>query len=316
MPYLGNMPWPGKFEGLEKNMRMCRYLTKKRYCDASWFVARLREMLLVLKRCSCLLLLPLLLSGCLTIHNLNVTSNGSVVPPAGPVAVPTTGGGAGTSTPTPVPIGEMGTLSDAPEASLDSANISYSIHPGDELDIKFYYNPTLNESVKVRPDGRISLQLVQEVQAASLSPQELVSILKQKYSSHIKEPEISVIVRTFEASKIFVDGEVYLPGMIEMPGGELTIMQAIARARGLKDTAKRGDVILIRRNGLHRPFVYTVNLAAAMSGTDITQDVALKPFDIVYVPKSAIANVNTWVDQYIRRNIPISINYDLYRLVD
>lgn len=297
-------------------MCMRHYSTKQRYKNSTGLVIAAGKMLFALKHCCLLLVLPILLSGCITIHNLNITSGNSQSPQE-PVAISPVGNEGGTtSTPTPVPIGEMGSLTETPPASLDSAKPSYSIHPGDELDIKFYYNPTLNESVKVRPDGRISLQLVQEVQAATLSPQELVSVLKQKYSSHLKDPEISVIVRSFEASKVFVDGEVALPGMIEMPGGELTIMQAIARARGLKDTAKREDVLLIRRNGLQRPFVYTVNLDAAMSGTDITQNVALKPFDVVYVPKSAIANVNTWVDQYIRRNIPVNLNYDLYRLVE
>ena len=266
-------------------------------------------MLSVLKNSCSGLILLLLLSGCLTIHNLNVTSGNSY--PREPVAISTVGEGGQSSTPIPVPINEMGNLTPPPAPSLNSALPSYSIHPGDVLDIKFFYNPTLNESVTVRPDGRISLQLVQDVHAATLSPNELVTILKRKYSSHLQKPEISVIVRSFEASKVFVDGEVWKSGMVEMPGGDLTIMQAIARAQGLKDTAKRNDVLLIRRNGLNRPFVYTVNLDAAMAGTDITQNVTLKPYDIVYVPKSTIANINQWVDQYIRRNIPINLSYDL-----
>ena len=254
-------------------------------------------------------------SGCLTIHNLNITSTPTASQE--PVAIATVGNaGQPTSVPEPAPISEMGPLTTPPPPSLDSSSPAYTIHPGDELDVKFFYNPTLNETVKVRPDGRISLQLVQDVRAATLSPSELVTVLKNKYASYLKDPEISVIVRQFEASKVFVDGEVYKAGMVEMPGGYLTIMQAIARAQGLKDTARRDDVLLIRRNGLKRPFVYTVNLEAAMSGTDITQNIPLQPYDIVYVPKSTIANINTWVDQYIRRNIPINLNYDVYHLTE
>ncbi len=269
-----------------------------------------KELLQSMVKNSCMvLLLGCSLSGCLTIHNLNVSS-GDNPPSYGPVAINTTGsfeenGGVKT----PVPISEMGAPEAPPAFSLSSVNPSYSIHPGDTLDVKFYYNKDLNESVKVRPDGRISLQLVHDVQAALLSPDELVAVLTKKYSHHLKNPEISVIIRSMEFNKVFVDGQVNRSGEIKLLGN-MSLMQSIANAGGLKDTARSGEVLLIRRNGLKRPFVYTVNLAAAMDGTDITQNVMLKASDIVYVPKSAIANINTWVDQYIRRNIPISVGMD------
>ena len=270
-------------------------------------------MLSVLKNAGSFLIMLLFLSGC-TIHNLNVTT--SDTPPQKPVPINAMGdaGGSSTSPNTPVPIAEMGSPP-PPAPSLASVSPLYSIHAGDDLDIKFFYNPTLNESVTVRPDGHISLQLVQDLQAAALSTNELVAVLKKKYSSYLKNPEISVIVRSFESNKVYVDGEVAKSGMVEM-SGDMTIMQSIAGAGGLKDTARRGDVLLIRRNGLKRPFVYTVNLNAAMAGTDISQNVLLKPYDIVYVPKSTIANVNQWVDQYIRRNIPINVGYDLDNVIE
>lgn len=272
-------------------------------------------MFSVLKNGCSFLMLLFFLSGCTT-QNLNVIPSNSSQQT--PVTINAMGNAdrSGGSEKTPVPINEMDNQEAPPPLSLGSLNPPYSIHPGDVLDIKFFYNKELSESVTVRPDGRISLQLVHDVQAAALSPNDLIAVLKRKYSSHLKNPEISVIVRSFEASKVFVDGEVGLPGMVEMPGGELTIMQAIARARGLRDTAKRHDVLLIRRNGLKRPFVYTVNLGAAMAGTDITQNVILRPYDIVYVPKSIIANVNQWVDQYIRQNIPINVGYDLDNVIE
>ncbi len=215
---------------------------------------------------------------------------------------------------TPVAISEQGTL-DPPAPSLASVTPAYVIQPGDEIDIKFFYNPLLDESVTVRPDGRISLQLVQEVQAASLTTSELSTVLKEKYSPHLRDPEISVIVRSFDSRRVYVDGEVVQPGMVEMGGG-LTIMQAIASARGLKDSARRSEVLIIRRNNLKRPFVLTVDVDSAMDGTDVTQDVVLKPYDIVYVPKSAIAHVNTFVDLYIRKNIPFDLSYGFYKSAD
>ncbi len=215
----------------------------------------------------------------------------------------------------PVPLAEQGQL-EPPAPSLASVSPEYIIQPGDKLDVKFYYNAHLNEGVTVRPDGRISLQLVHDVQAASLSTNELASLLREKYSSHLRDPEISVIVRSFDSQRIYVDGEVGRPGMIVIGGSYMTIMQAIASTGGLKESARGSEVLVIRRNGLKKPFVLTVDVADAMDGTDTTQDIALKPYDIVYVPKSAIANINSFVDLYIRKNIPIYFSYGVYKTVE
>ncbi len=202
-----------------------------------------------------------------------------------------------------------------PPPSLASALPNYAIQPGDELEIKFFYNPELNDTVKVRPDGRISLQLVDEVQAASLTTGELAAVLEKKYGARIKEPEIGVIVRSFDSRKVFVDGEVARPGMVGM-GGSMSIMQAIAAAGGLRNTARSDEILVIRHNGLNKPFIMRIDLAAAMEGTDITQNISLESRDIIYVPKSAIANVNSFVDLYIRKNIPIGLGYGFYHTVE
>lgn len=267
---------------------------------------------ILFKRFCVFLLLLISMSGCLTIHNLNVKS-GNSQPQQVPVAMSTMGGDMGNSdVSTPVPITQMYAPESPPAFSLASTNSVYRIRPGDILDVKFYYNNDLNETVEVRPDGRISLQLVHDVQAASLSPNELLSILTRKYAPHLKDPEIAVILRSVTPDRIFVDGQVRKAGEIELLEN-MSIMQSIASAGGLKDTARAGEVLLIRRNGLERPFVSLVNLAAAMDGTDMSQNVMLKSDDIVYIPKSAIANVNTWVDQYIRRNIPINVGVEAIR---
>jgi protein involved in polysaccharide export with SLBB domain len=143
-------------------------------------------------------------------------------------------------------------------------------------------------------------------------PSELTDSLIRKYAPELKKPEITVIVRSFGAYKIYVDGEVTKPGMFSFVGFT-TVLHAISQAGGMKDTARRGEVVIIRRGEGNKPLVSSVNLNKVMDGTDMLQDIALQPFDIVYVPKSAIANINVWVDQYIRKNIPVSTGffYDL-----
>ncbi len=187
----------------------------------------------------------------------------------------------------------------------------YRIQVGDQLDIKFFYNPELNEQVTVRPDGRISLQLVREIMTAGLTPAELTDLLTKKYAKELKMPEVTVIVRSFGSQRVYVDGEVAKPGIVPLVGF-VTVLQAISQAGGMKDSARMSEVVLIRRGTDNKPLTLQVNAQKVIDGTDMSQDIALKPFDIVYVPKSPIANVNVWVDQYIRKNIPISTGFGYY----
>ena len=198
----------------------------------------------------------------------------------------------------------------ATQASLNSEK-EYRIQVGDELDIKFFYNPELNEKVTVRPDGRISLQLVHEVMVTGLTPWELTQLLKQKYAPELKKPEIAVIVRSFGAHKIYVDGEVNKSGMFPLIG-YMTVLQAISQAGGVKDTARTTEVVILRRGPDNKGIAFQVNAQKVIDGTDMGQDIALKPFDIVYVPRSSIANVNVWVDQYIRKNLPIYLSFGYF----
>ena len=184
----------------------------------------------------------------------------------------------------------------------------YRINVGDELDIKFFYNRELNEKITVRPDGRISLQLAHEIMTAGLTPAELTSILTEKYATEIEKPEITVIVRSFSAQKVYIDGEVNKPGVLELIR-PLTVLQSVSRAGGLKDTARLHEVIVIRRQADNKLLVIPVNLEKVVDGTDLGQDIFLTPYDIVFVPKSPVANINQWIDQYIRKNIPIPFSF-------
>lgn len=180
----------------------------------------------------------------------------------------------------------------------------YHLQIGDQLDVKFFYHPELNESVTVRPDGRISLQLVQEIKVVGMTPTQLTEKLTKAYSAELDKPSITVIVKTFNTHRVFVDGEVYKAGLVPLIG-PMTVLQSISQGGGLKDTARTNEVIVIRRVAENKVASLVVNLDYAIDGTDMGQDILLQPNDIVFVPKSPIANVDVWVDQYIRRLIPV-----------
>ena len=164
----------------------------------------------------------------------------------------------------------------------------YIIQPGDQLSIKFFFNPELNEeNLIVRPDGLISLQLANEIKAAGLTPVQLKDLLAEKYTGQLKNPEIAVIARAVrEPHRIYVDGQVKSPGEFEIVGS-LSVLQAIARAGGMKeDSAKASNVQVIRRDQDGQAFVIILDLDSALSGGDLSQDIRLLPSDHVYVPKS------------------------------
>jgi polysaccharide export outer membrane protein len=206
----------------------------------------------------------------------------------------------------PTPVGAPGT-----EVGLVGPALSeeYVIQPGDRIEIKFFYNSEMNDFMTVRPDGRISLELIGEVMAAGRTPLGLKTFLTEKYAKELKNPEVTVIVRSF-GSRIYVDGEVKKPGEFELLR-PLTVMQAISRAEGLTEKAWK-EALVIRRIKGKEPLVMKLDLNEVLTGKDFSQDVGLVAFDIVYVPRSPIADVNLWVHQYIRANIPLTFGMFFY----
>jgi protein involved in polysaccharide export with SLBB domain len=174
---------------------------------------------------------------------------------------------------------------------------AYIIQPGDQLDIKFFYNPELNETIAVRPDGMISLQLIDEIQAAGLKPTELDGKLTDIYSRELKEPELTVIVRSFTRQRVYVGGEVNTPGLIVLPAG-MTALQAVFQSGGFKETAEPSETLVIRKGENDKPVPIRIDLEAVLDANG-GADFQLHPDDILYVPKSAIANANKFIDQYI-----------------
>lgn len=200
------------------------------------------------------------------------------------------------------PVVKNPTPHNAPQVKTAYPAPDYLIHVGDQLDIKFFYNPELNEAIVVRPDGKISLQLVNEVMAAGQTPEQLTKSLKEKYSAQLTDPEVTVIVRSFSPYKVYVDGEVRNVGVVAL-NPPLSVMQSIAEAGGLTEFARTNEIIIIRRKPDNTLMAIPINMETVIDGTDMSQDINLAPYDIVYVPRSPVGNAAKWVDLYLRRTI-------------
>jgi protein involved in polysaccharide export with SLBB domain len=181
----------------------------------------------------------------------------------------------------------------------------YVLQVGDELSIKFYTNPELNEEVKVRPDGMISLQLIDDVPAAGLSPAQLDAELTKRYTGELADPQVSVLVKTTGGQRVYVAGEVGKQGVLPLVGG-MTLYQALQDAGGFTETAHRKQVVLIRKGPDGTPFGKIIDVRPVEDGYNAALDLPLRPLDVVFVPRSKIANVDLFVKQYIRDALPIS----------
>jgi len=180
----------------------------------------------------------------------------------------------------------------------------YVLQPGDQIGVKFYTNPELNEDVEVRPDGMISLQLIDDVRAAGLTPAALDAELTKRYTGELANPQITVMVRKSSSQRVYVGGEVGAQGVIRLTGG-MTLFQAIQKAGGFTKTAHRKSVVLIRQDANGKPVGRLVDVREVQTGAHPENDVPLQPFDLVFVPRSKIANVDVFVEQYIRDALPI-----------
>jgi len=184
---------------------------------------------------------------------------------------------------------------------------AYRIYPGDELEVTVPSAPELNKSVVVQPDGRVSLPLVHEVMVADRTATEAEATLNRAYASQLLRPEVYVAVKTAPSLKVFVGGEVDRPGVYDMPG-DINALQAIIQAGGFKNSAKKSEVIIIRRGPEGRPMMRTADLGKGLSDPGRTDLVPLRRFDIVYVPKTGLASAGVFMKQ-IEDLVPGNVDF-------
>lgn len=187
-----------------------------------------------------------------------------------------------------------------PAVSTFSANLPpYRIQVGDVLDVRLLLNPELNEEVTVRPDGHISTTAVPDALAYGRTPAELANTLRGVYAHDLQNPRVSVEVKSFAPTRVYVGGEVNTPGEFITVGPTLTLSQAIARAGGTKLSSDDTSVFIIRRGPGDKPEFLSAKWKALRQGRDPNADVRLAPYDVVYVPKLGIAEVYQFYNQYV-----------------
>lgn len=177
----------------------------------------------------------------------------------------------------------------------------YVLYPGDQILIRYPSDSTLDQEVRIRSDGKIALPYVGEVQAAGRSPEELVAELNTRYHDVLKKPDVTVIVVEETGRVVYVGGQVRAPGSLALRPNQ-TLLQALYESGGLTPQAEPTEIVLLRPTVDQGLFVIRTDASKIQSGEQ--PDIALRPWDIVHVPESRIANLNRWVEQYISGMIP------------
>ncbi len=198
-----------------------------------------------------------------------------------------------------------------PQPPPDTGSVSelppYKIQVGDILDVRLMLNPELNEEVTVRPDGHISTTVVHDEVAYGRTVPDLTNALQRAYGHELKNPRLSVVLKSFAPTRIYVGGEVNNPGEFITVGPTLTLSQSIARAGGLKMmTGDEDKVFIIRRGPGDVPEFLSARVQDVIWGKDPNSDIRLAPYDVVYVPRSGIAEVYRFLNQYLLSFVPVS----------
>jgi len=158
----------------------------------------------------------------------------------------------------------------------------YVIGPGDALDIVLWKEPTLSGPVKVRPDGFITLPLINEIQTLGMTTGQLRKILEDKYREFVASPFVTIRVAGITSSEIFLIGQVNKAGAYPATGND-TILQLLTRAGGLSIFAERHDIKVVRREG-GKVTEFIVDYDAIVNKGDLRQDILLRPGDRIFVP--------------------------------
>jgi polysaccharide biosynthesis/export protein len=181
--------------------------------------------------------------------------------------------------------GKAEAASNAPQPPMTAA-ADYLIGPGDLLQIFVWKNPDLSTEVPVRPDGRITTPLVQDIQAQGRRPTELAAALRQALSEYIQEPVVTVVVKTFAANSaaIRVIGAAVTPKSVPYREG-LTALDAVIDVGGLSSSARGNGAKLLRlEKGGYRS--YPLRLKDLIRSGDTRANVKLMPGDIIQIPES------------------------------
>lgn len=188
-----------------------------------------------------------------------------------------------------------------PETNLPADII---LGPGDTVELVFHSAPELNRTAQVAADGTLRLPFIAPVQVAATTPATARLRLEAAYRGQLVDPALDLLPVAQAPPRVFVGGAVGTPGPVTLDG-PTDPLQALILAGGPTREAWLGEVVLMRRNPAGEVETRTIDLASALRNPGAADWFALQRYDVVYVPRSKIADQNRFVAQYIRKALPL-----------
>jgi protein involved in polysaccharide export with SLBB domain len=190
-------------------------------------------------------------------------------------------------------------------AAWQASDPEYRFFPGDSIDVTVHSAPELSRVALIGPDGRVSLPLLANVMVADRTDHEIANVIADAYArSVLVSPIVEVRRAALGPQNIIVGGEVNSPGLVALTG-PVGALEAVMLAGGFQNSAARGKVVVLRRMPGGGLMMRTVDVSDALRGRGNVDELQLRRHDIVFVPRSTIAEINVFVEQYVTGIIPL-----------
>lgn len=171
---------------------------------------------------------------------------------------------------------------DHPAVTPAQVPVDYVVGESDSLNITVWKERDLNQTVQVRPDGKISFPLVNELKVSGMTPTQIQALLEEQLKNYLVAPHVTVTVTEIRSRVVYITGEVAKPGAYSLLG-PMNVLQLIAKANGLGTYAKRSKIFILRKvdgSQVRYPFNYD----QVVRGKGASQNINLQPGDAVVVP--------------------------------
>ena len=179
----------------------------------------------------------------------------------------------------------------------------YRLRVGDQVSVLVLDQPELSGLVRIRPDGMLTAPGAgDEIPAAGRTVAEVTESLRAGLRRILRYPDVSVMLTSYVDQRIYVFGEVQNPGAKDYVP-EMTALHALGMAAGGTTIARLDDVIVLRRSGPTELEVYQLDLSDALHAKPQARDLFLQPYDVVFVPRTLVGEINLFLRQWIGNNM-------------
>jgi polysaccharide export outer membrane protein len=170
----------------------------------------------------------------------------------------------------------------------------YTLRAGDVLELQYRYTPEFNQTVTVLPDGFVNLNIVGDVRVSDLTVAQAHDLIVQKAQARLNDPELNLILKTFQQPYVVVAGEVGKPGKIDLRENT-TAMQAVLMSGGFLPSAQTGQVLLFRKINGDTAEIKVLNLAKLRKTADLEKDIQLESGDMLFVPRDKLERISRYI---------------------